>query len=153
MTQARRWSTVVENWAPGALHQEISMLYIVGIILIALGLLSGSVLVAAAVGLVAAEPGLTLWLTFPGLSIFGFVLLAMQAEPAQVRTVSVASSALLLVLAMASVIVLVLSAASLLQAPSGTAALWYVLVVGVVLGSFGAASYGRPGDGPKVSGT
>jgi hypothetical protein len=129
------------------------MLFIVGIILVALGLLSGGMLVAAATALVAAEPGLTLWLTFPGLSIAGFLLLAMQAEPAQVRTVSVASSALLLVLAMASVIVLVLSAASLLQAPSNSAALWYVLVVGVVLGALGAAPYGKRSDGPKVSGT
>jgi hypothetical protein len=119
------------------------MLFIFGVVLIALGLLSGSVLLLANVGLMAATPGYTLWLTFPSLCIVGFVLLAMQAQPAQVRLVSVASSALLLLLALASIAVLVLSSASLLPEPTSSASLWFVLAVGVLLGSMGAASYGR----------
>ena len=123
------------------------MLIIVGVILIALGLLSGTVLLLATVGLIAATPGFTLWLTFPSLCILGFVLLAMQAQPAQVRAVSVTSSALLLLLSMASIVVLVLSAASILPAPASSATLWFVLVVGGLLGTIGAAPFGRNGDG------
>jgi hypothetical protein len=119
------------------------MLLIFGLILIALGLLSGAVILLATVGLIAAAPGLTLWLTFPSLCIVGFLLMAMQAQPAQVRTVSVVSSALLLLMAVASIIVLVLSSASLLPAPASSASLWFVLIVGVALGSIGAASFGR----------
>jgi hypothetical protein len=119
------------------------MLIIVGVILIALGLLSGAVLLLATVGLIAATPGFTLWLTFPSLCVVGFILLAMQAQPAQVRTVSVASSALLLLMALASIVVLVLSSASLIPAPASSAPLWFVLGVGALLGTFGAASFGR----------
>ena len=119
------------------------MLIIAGVILIALGLLSGAVLLLATVGLIAATPGFTLWLTFPSLCVAGFILLAMQAQPAQVRTVSVASSALLLLMALASIVVLVLSSASLIPAPASWATLWYVLGVGALLGTFGAASFGR----------
>jgi hypothetical protein len=121
----------------------MNMLIIVGVILTALGLLSGAVLLLATVGLIAASPGFTLWLTFPSLCIVGFILLAMQAQPAQVRTVSVASSALLLLMALASIIVLVLSSASLMPAPASSATLWFVLGVGALLGTIGAASFGR----------
>jgi hypothetical protein len=119
------------------------MLIIVGVILIALGLLSGAVLLLATVGLIAATPGLTLWLTFPSLCIVGFILMAMQAQPGQVRTVTVASSALLLLMALASIVVLVLSSASLIPLPSSSATLWFVLGVGALLGTCGAASFGR----------
>ena len=123
------------------------MLSIFGALLMALGLLSGIDLVLATLGLMPATAGLTLWLTFPALSILGFLMLAMQAHPAQVRTVTAASSAVFLLLALASVVALVLSAASLLPAPVSTAPLWYVLVVGVALGSVGAASFNRGHDG------
>lgn len=125
------------------------MLFFVGVIFIALGLLSGTVLVGSTVGLLAAEPGLTLWLTFPSLCIAGFLIVAMQTQTAQVRIVSLVMSGVLLMLALASIVVLVLASASLLPAPSNSAALWFVLVVGLVLGSFGAASFGRTGGDPK----
>lgn len=119
------------------------MLLIFGVLLIVLGILSGAVILLAAVGLVAAPPGATLWLAFPGLSLGGFLLMAMLAQPAQVRTVTVVSSAILLLMAMVSIVVLVLSAASILPAPASTLSLWFVLINSVVFGSIGAASYGR----------
>ena len=126
------------------------MLAIVGIILMALGLLSGAVLVLATMGLMAATPGITLWMAFPALYILGYVSMAMQAQTAQMRLATMATSGVLLVLALASVIVLVLSAASLMPEPASTGALWYVMIVGLALGSFGAASFGKS-DEPKVS--
>lgn len=119
------------------------MVVLVGIVLLALGLLSGVVLVLAALGLLAAVAGLTLWALFPILCIAGFLLVGMQAQPAQVRTVSVVSSALLLLLALASIVAIVLGAAALIPAPASAAALWFVLVIGGALGLTGAAAYGR----------
>lgn len=120
------------------------MLIFVGVVLLAFGLLSGGALVVAALGLVAAEPGFTLWATFPLLCLLGFALVAGQAAPALVRSISLVASALLLVLALASVAGLVLGAAGFAPAPTAPSSLWFVLVVGVVLGSTGAASFGRP---------
>jgi hypothetical protein len=122
------------------------MLLIAGLLLLALGLLSGVVLVLAPFGVLAAQAGYTLWATFPLLCLLGFSMLAMQAQPAQVRVVSVVSSALLLALALASITALVLAAAALIPAPAGAGSLWFVLVIGVLLGSVGAAAYSRRAD-------
>ena len=123
------------------------MLLIAGLLLLALGLLSGAVLVLAPFGVLVTQAGYTLWATFPLLCLFGFSMLAMQARPPQVRLVSVVSSSLLLALALASITALVLAAAALIPAPASTGSLWFVLVVGVLLGSVGAASYGRAAEG------
>lgn len=123
------------------------MLLIAGLLLLALGLLSGAVLLLAPFGVLVTQAGYTLWATFPLLCLFGFSMLAMQARPPQVRLVSVVSSALLLALALASITALVLAAAALIPAPASTGSLWFVLVVGVLLGSVGAASYGRAAEG------
>jgi hypothetical protein len=119
------------------------MLLLAGVLLLALGLLSGAALVLASFGILAAVPGFTLWVTFPLLCLAGFALVAVQAKPALVRMVSLVSSGLLLVLALASIAALVLGAAALVPAPASSASLWFVLVVGGVLGSVGAASFGR----------
>jgi hypothetical protein len=122
------------------------MLMIVGVVLLGLGLLSGAVLVLASFAVLAAQPSLTLWACFPLLCLAGFSLVAMQARPALVRSISLACSALLLLLALASITALVLGAAALIRAPVSTSALWFVLGVGAVLGSIGAASFGRAAD-------
>jgi hypothetical protein len=119
------------------------MLLLAGVLLLALGLLSGAALVLASFGILAAVPGFTLWVTFPLLCLAGFALVAVQAKPVLVRVVSLVSSGLLLVLALASIAALVLGAAALVPAPASSASLWFVLVVGGVLGSVGAASFGR----------
>jgi hypothetical protein len=119
------------------------MLLLAGVLLLALGLLSGAALVLASFGILAAVPGFTLWVTFPLLCLAGFALVAVQAKPVLVRVVSLVSSGLLLVLALASIAALVLGAAALVPAPASSASLWFVLVVGGLLGSVGAASFGR----------
>ncbi len=122
------------------------MLLITGLALLALGLFCGAALLLAPFGLMGLEPSLTLWALFPVLSVLGYAVFAVQAGPAQVRTVSRAASAALLLLALAAVTALVLQAASLLHVSTGMASLWFVLAVGVTLGSVGAASF-RPGQG------
>jgi hypothetical protein len=79
------------------------MLLLAGVLLLALGLLSGAALVLASFGILAAVPGFTLWVTFPLLCLAGFALVAVQAKPVLVRVVSLVSSGLLLVLALASI--------------------------------------------------
>ncbi|MDF3032027.1 MAG: hypothetical protein K0R03_2585 [Moraxellaceae bacterium] len=120
------------------------MLLFTAILLLALGLMSGVMLLLAPFGIVAATSSLTLFIMFPLLSLVGFGLAATQAQPAQVRTVSLISSGALLLLSIASAAALVLGASSLLPPPSHTLPLWFVLAFGLVIGPIGAASYGRP---------
>lgn len=119
------------------------MVLVIGVLIIALGLVSGGALVLATFGVLSAEPGYTLWVTFPLLTLVGFTLIAAQAQMAAVRTISIVSSVILLLLALASVAGLVLGSAGLARIPGSTAPLWFVFAVGAMLGSVGAASFGR----------
>jgi hypothetical protein len=119
------------------------MLFLAGGFLLALGLFSGLVLLLAPLGVIAADPDLVLWLTFPLLCVGGFAVMGMQASAAVMRSVSLAASGVLLLLALGSLAVIVLGAASVIPPPDTTAPLWFVVAVGAVLGSFGAASFGR----------
>lgn len=119
------------------------MLLLVGVVLLALGLLSGVALVLGSFAVLGAQPGLTLWFTFPLLCLAGFGLVATHARVEVVKAVSLASSAVLLLLALASIASLVLGATAWVRAPADSAALWFVLVVGAAMGSLGAASFGR----------
>ncbi|HEX6633406.1 MAG TPA: hypothetical protein VF038_05525 [Usitatibacter sp.] len=122
------------------------MLIVAGVSLVLLGLVSGVALFLAALGLIAIVPGFTLWLMFPLPCVAGYVLFAVPAPPRAIRALSIASSAVMLLLAVASVGALVLGAAGIVPQPQRTAELWYVLIVAGVLGSIGAASYGRGAD-------
>lgn len=126
------------------------MLFFAGALLLALGLLSGLVLLLAPFGLVGMAPGYTLWLMFPLLSLVGYAVVAVQAGFGQIRTVSIVAAGVLLVLALGAVVALVLGAAQALPAPASTAPLWFVLVVGFVLGSTVSAAYGRLPDDPAA---
>lgn len=115
-----------------------------GTLFIALGLLAGAFLVIAPFGLVSLEPGLALWILFPGLSIVGYALVIVGAGVPQIRSLSLVASCLLLVLALASAAGLVFSAVSVTPPVTGTATLWFVLVVAGGLGTIGVASHNRP---------
>jgi hypothetical protein len=119
------------------------MLVLVGLLLLALGLVSGGALVLAAFEVLQVQAPLTLWVTFPLLCIVGFVLIGGHAPHERVRTVSLATSALMLLLAVASIAGLVLGAAGIVPQPASTTALWYVLLVGIILGSLGGAAFAR----------
>jgi hypothetical protein len=114
-----------------------------GGLLIALGLFAGAVLVAAPLGLISASADFSLWVLFPLLCIVGFSLFAIPAKSAQIRAVSLLASGLLVLLALAAAAALVLLAASIMQTVDSPLSLWYVLITAGMLGSVGAASYGR----------
>lgn len=117
------------------------MLLLTGVLITTFGLISGVALILASLGALSAEPGLTLWISFPLLCLVGFAMIAAQRQLALVRTISLASSALLLILALCSVAALVLGAAAMAPAPRSPASLWYVFIIGGALGAIGAGSF------------
>ncbi|MBI1890493.1 MAG: hypothetical protein HYS18_07605 [Burkholderiales bacterium] len=119
------------------------MLLIVGALFLALGLFSGALLVAAPLGLTTLSPSLILWIMFPVLSVIGYVLFLVPANSSQIRAMSVATSGLMLLLAVTSIGAIILQAAALFEPTASTAALWYVSVIAGIIGCAGAASYTR----------
>lgn len=121
------------------------LIAIVGGVLAALGLLSAVALVAAPLGLSAAEPGLTLWVLFPLFTLVGYALLVAGSRDPAVKLPTLLLAVPLLLLALAAAVALVAGAAGLwaIRGDGGSAPLWYVLVLGGVLGALGTAASGR----------
>ena len=129
------------------------MIAIAGGLLAALGVLAGALLVGAPLGLVAAAPGLSLWILFPLLTLIGwFMLVVSDLDPMRgnaTRFVAVP----LFVLALLAVLGLVAAGAGLVavNGPAGTTSLWYVAIVGGFLGALGTAAYSRRPGPPQAS--
>ena len=119
------------------------ILLVAGLALLAMGMFSGVVLVAAPLGLAAWSPGLVLWLFFPLFTVAGYVLAVIGGKDSQFRGLSMLLSCLLILLALASAAGLVLEAASVLEPADSTLSLWYVLLVAGLVGVIGAASAGH----------
>jgi len=128
------------------------MIAIAGGLLAALGILAGALLAAAPFGLVAAAPGVSLWILFPLLTMVGwFMLVVSDLDPLRgTATRWVATP--LLVLALLAAVGLVIGGAGLvsIQGMTGTLSLCYVLVVGGVLGATGTAAYSRKAGPPPT---
>ena len=110
------------------------MILLVGVLLIALGLISGAALLASEMGWLAITQPMTLWLMFPFGSALGLLIAALGARRRSVPAILKTTGALMLLLSMAAVTTLVLASAGILKAPQGTAALWYVFGVGLAVG-------------------
>ena len=128
------------------------MIAIAGGLLAALGILAGALLAAAPFGLLAAAPGVSLWILFPLLTMVGwFMLVVSDLDPLR-GTATRFVAAPLLVLALLAAIGLVIGGAGLvaIQGMTGTLSLCYVLVVGGVLGATGTAAYSRKAGPPPT---
>ena len=129
------------------------MIAIAGGLLAALGVLAGALLVAAPLGLVAAAPGLSLWILFPLLTLVGwFMLVVSDLDP--LRGMATKSIAIpLFVLALLAVLGLVAAGAGLVAVSgiTGTTPLWSVAIVGGCLGALGTAAYSRKAGPPQTS--
>ena len=128
------------------------MIAIAGGILAALGLLAAALLVAAPLGLVAAVPGLSLFVLFPLLAMVGwFLLVVSDVDPLRGSATRFVATPLL-VLALLAAIGLVASGAGFvaIHGTVGTLSLCYVLVVGGVLGATGTAAYSRKAGPPQT---
>lgn len=127
------------------------MLFAAGLLLLVLGILSGTILVLVPLGLTGATAGMTLWILFPVFTIGGFLLAAMPARSAALAWLTRGSGLVLLLLALVAGVALVLQGAGMLESRGDTFSLWYVLAIGLVLGSTGVASYRRDLDNPDSS--
>lgn len=117
------------------------LLMFTGVILLGLGLFSGITLVLSPMGWVNFQAGWLMWLVFPLFSLFGYCLCAIPSKLPMIRGITLTVSSLLLILAVLSAVVLVLMSASLIPvAVSGETSLWYVMIIGGLLGIAGAAT-------------
>ncbi len=121
------------------------MTSLAGGVLAALGLLAAAVLVAAPLGLLAAAPGLSMWILFPLLTLAGYVLLVVGDPHPAGRGPTQLVALPLLAIALLAAIGLVAAGTGFTHADSatGTASLWYVLALGGLLGAVGSAALAR----------
>jgi hypothetical protein len=122
------------------------MVFIVGVLLIALGLISGTALLASEMGWMAVTHDITLWFMFPFGSALGLLIAALGARRGTVPAILKTTGTLMLVLSMAAVAVLVFASAGILPPPRGTAALWYVFGVGLAVGMANFLAPASPGQ-------
>jgi hypothetical protein len=115
------------------------MLFIAGGLLAALGLLAAVLLVVAPLGWVTLSPGATLWVLFPLFTLVGYGLLAIGSRDPAVKAPTLLIAAPLLLLAVLAAGGLMANGAGLVSIGGGTAPLWYVLVLGGLLGAVGSA--------------
>jgi hypothetical protein len=125
-------------------RKEIRMISFAGIILMVLGVASGLILLLAPFDIGPAIPGITTWILFPGFTLVGYVLFAVEARTTWVVGASRVAGAALLALALVAAIALFAVGNGLIAAAVATQSLWYVLALGAVMGATGLA-LGRAG--------
>lgn len=124
------------------------MVFIAGCLLALLGVASAVVLMAGtlAPGLGLGTPGAALWVFFPLFTLLGWGLVVMASRDPVVRMPTRLVAWPLLALALLAAVALVGSAAGLMQAASH-GALWYVMVLGGLMGLLGSIGGGRRSTG------
>ena len=127
------------------------MLVLAGALLLVLGVASGVFLALAPFGLVPVAPGLALWVLFPAFTGAGYLLLAFPSRPPALVALSRFAGGVLLTLAIVAAVGLFAAASETLHATRPTLALWYVLVIGLVLGVAGLSAHRPAGHGPAAS--
>ena len=115
------------------------MISFAGLILMVLGVASGLALVLAPFEVGPAIPGITTWILFPGFTLVGYILFAVEARTAWVVGASRYAGAALIALALAAAVALFAVGNGLIAAAVATMSLWYVLAVGTVMGATGLA--------------
>jgi uncharacterized membrane protein len=120
------------------------MISFAGIILMVLGVASGLILLLAPFEIGPAIPGITTWILFPGFTLVGYVLFAVEARTTWVVGASRLAGAALLALALAAAVALFAVGNGLIAPAVATPSLWYVLTLGAIMGATGLA-LGRVG--------
>src|ERR1700675_4828007 len=103
------------------------------IILMVLGVASCLILLLAPFDIGPAIPGITTWILFPGFTLVGYILFAVEARTTWVVGASRFAGAALLALALAAAVALFAVGNGLIAAVA-TLSLWYVLALGAVMG-------------------
>ncbi len=120
------------------------MISFAGLILMVLGVASGLVLLLAPFDIGPAIPGITTWILFPGFTLVGYILFAVEARTRWVVGASRYAGAALLALAVVAAVALFAVGNGLVAATGATLPLWYVLALGTLMGATGLA-LGRVG--------
>lgn len=122
------------------------MMLLAGAVLLALGLGSGAALLASSIGWLTVSYPVTLWIMFPLGSALGLLLAALGARTRTVPLLLRVTGTVMFLLALVSVAALVLGSAGMLPVPRGTAALWYVFAVGLIVGTANFLAPAAPGE-------
>jgi hypothetical protein len=123
------------------------MISFAGLVLMVLGVASGLVLVLAPFQIGPAINGITTWVLFPGFTLVGYILFAVEARTAWVAGASRYAGAVLLALALAAAVALFAVGNGMTATGIATVSLWYVLALGTAMGATGVA-LGRAGTFP-----
>jgi len=115
------------------------VILIAGVVFMVLGLLSGLLVVLAPFGLGTPAPSTITWALFPLLTLIGYLLVAMASRVPAVLQVTRAASGGLLLLALGAAVGLFGVGTSLIPEAAGSDGLWFVLAVGLVVGTAGLA--------------
>ena len=113
------------------------MILIAGGLFLVMGLISGLLLALAPLGITPFQPGWVTWILFPGLSMLGYVFLLLASRTSVVPIITRATGGALLLLAIVATVSIFLLANSMIRSDFSTLPLWYVLGVGLVLGTAG----------------
>ncbi len=120
------------------------MISFAGLILMVLGVASGLALLLAPFDIGPAIPGITTWILFPGFTLVGYILFAVEARTRWLVGASRYTGAALLALAVVAAVALFAVGNGLVAAAGATLPLWYVLALGTLMGATGMA-LGRAG--------
>ena len=123
------------------------MILIAGGLFMVMGLLSGLFLALAPLGATPFQPGIVTWILFPGLTLLGYVFVLLAARTSVAPMISRVTGGALLVLAVIATVSLFLIANSIVKSTANTLPLWYVLGIGLLLGTAGLSFPG--GDKPQ----
>src|SRR6478609_6049651 len=113
------------------------MILIAGTLFLVMGLISGLLLALAPLGFMPYQPGWVTWVLFPGLTILGYVFVLLASRTPVVPIISRATGGALLLLAVVATVGIFLVANSMIRSDFSTLPLWYVLAIGLVLGTAG----------------
>ena len=123
------------------------MLVVAGAILVLLGLGSGLGLALGSLHALPAVPGLSLWVLYPALTAAGYLLVAVAVRTASLEPFTRLAGGATLSLALVAAAGLVLQGAAVVPPAASPSALWFVLGVGLLLGTAGLTAH-RPVAGP-----
>ena len=115
------------------------MISFAGLVLMVLGVASGVALVLAPFQVGPAVPGITTWILFPGFTLVGDILFAVEAGTRWVVGASRYAGAALLALALVAAVALFVVGNGMIAAGVAAISLWYVLALGMAMGAAGLA--------------
>ena len=121
------------------------MMMLIGLGFMALGLVSGVLLLASSIGWLSIAQTAPLLLVFPLAWGLGTLMAALGMRTGSVSALLKVAGGSMLLVSLAAVAAMVLGSAGVFPMPQGTLALWYVFGVGLVAGCAGFLLPASPG--------